>query len=655
MSDRLEPIWQPSADRIQQSNLTAFVERVSRRYCRDFRTYAELHAWSIEHPEQFWQAIWEFSEIIASIPAQQVLSRGNTFAETAWFPDACLNFAENLLRRRDDKTALVSFTEDGICRTLTYSQLYQQVAELATSLRESGITTGDRVAGFLPNIRETVVAMLATASIGAIWSSCSPDFGINGLSDRFGQIEPRLLFAADGYEYKGKKLDCLERVRQLQSQLPSLEKIVIVPFLDAAPNLRGLDKVVLYEDFLQKEASEIVFEQLPFNHPLCIVYSSGTTGMPKCIVHGAGGTLLQHSKELRLHTDLQPDDTIFYFTTCGWMMWNWLVSSLSVGATVILYEGSPFHPSPERLFNLIDAEKISIFGTSARYLAAVEKAGVKPRLTHQLSYLKTLLSTGSPLVPANYEYVYRDVKNDVCLSSISGGTDILSCFALGNPTLPVYVGELQCLGLGMAVDVFDEVGNPCVGKKGELVCKQPFPCCPLGFWNDPQGEKFYRAYFAKFDNIWTHGDYAEISDRLTHRGLIIYGRSDTVLNPGGVRIGTAEIYRQVEQFEEILESLAVGQHWQDDERIILFVILKADKILDETLIKHLKTQIRENTTPRHVPAKIIAVPDLPRTLNGKLVELAVRRLIHDEPVSNTDALANPEALDYFKNLAELNC
>lgn len=649
-----QPIWQPNPQRVENSNMTAFMRKVCQRYNRQFNNYAQLHQWSVDYLEEFWMAVWDDAKIIASQTSQQILEQGDSIEKAQWFPQAKLNFAENLLRYKNDKIAIVSRNELDQRRTLTYQQLNQQVAQLATAMRLLGIKTGEGVCGFLPNILETIVAMLATTSIGAIWSSCSPDFGINGVVDRFGQIEPRILFTTDGYFYKGKAINTLEKIQNIQQQISSLKNVIVIPFINNNPQINHLDKAILYRDFLVTENTpELIFEQLPFNHPVYIMYSSGTTGKPKCIVHGAGGTLLQHSKELKLHTDLKPEDKIFYYTTCGWMMWNWVVSSLMVGATVVLYDGSPFYPGADSLFNLIDEEEISIFGTSAKYIAAVEKEGLKPKQTHHLKQLKAILSTGSPLSHEGFEYVYRDIKTDVCLSSISGGTDIVSCFALGNPNLPVYRGELQCIGLGMAVDIFDEEGKPLRGEKGELVCKRPFPCCPVSFWNDSLGEKFHNAYFARFDQIWNHGDYAEIRDHGTHWGLIIYGRSDTVLNPGGVRIGTAEIYRQVETVEEVKESIVVGQNWQDDVRVILFVVLKEGFTLDESLKNKIKMTIRNNTTPRHVPAKIIQVLDIPRTISGKIVELAVGNVIHGEAVKNKDALANPQTLEYFKDLEEL--
>jgi acetoacetyl-CoA synthetase len=562
-----------------------------------------------------------------------------------------LNFAENLLRRRDDKQALVFWGEDKKKTTLSYAELWDRVAGLAYAMRDSGVTIGDRVAAFMPNMPETVIAMLATTSIGAIWSSCSPDFGINGVLDRFGQIKPKILFTADGYFYKGKAIDSLRRLEGILGELPDLQRVIVVPYVERHPDISAIEKSVLYADFARRDnLLEIDFEQCPFDHPIYILYSSGTTGKPKCIVHGAGGTLIQHLKELVLHTDLKPDDRVFYFTTCGWMMWNWLVSSLAVGATVLLYDGSPFDPSPAVLLDFAEQERMTVFGTSAKYLSTIEKAQIKPRKTHALANLRAILSTGSPLSPESFDYVYRDIKADIQLSSISGGTDLISCFALGNPILPVFRGELQCRGLGMAVEVFDERGKPVRGVKGELVCTAPFPSMPVFFWEDPEGKKYRAAYFETHPGVWVHGDYAELTE---HEGMIIYGRSDTALNPGGVRIGTAEIYRQVEKLPEVLESIAVDQEWKNDKRIILFVKLRENIILGDELITKIKATIRENTTPRHVPAKVIQVYDIPCTLNSKIVEIAVRNVIHGRHIDNVEALSNLEALEFFRDLPEL--
>ncbi len=646
------PIWTPSSQRIAQANLSRFIEFANNNISDEINNYAQLFQWSIEQPEEFWPAVWRFSDVKASSEWTHVLTHGEQMPEAKWFEGARLNFAENLLPRRDDKTALIFWSEDQQKRSLSYRELYQQVAKLSAAMRKAGIVVGDRVAGFMPNMPETLIAMLATTSIGAVWSSCSPDFGVNGAIERFGQIKPKLLFSADGYFFKGKAHDSVARVDEISRQLPSLEHVIIVPLLNEKPDISMLANGVLYNDFASgNKFIEIEFAQLPFDHPLYILYSSGTTGLPKCIVHGAGGTLLQHLKELILHTDLKQDDRIFYFTTCGWMMWNWLASSLAVGATLMLYDGSPFHPNPTILFDYAEQEGITIFGTSAKYLSALEKSGTTPAQTHRLDKLRIILTTGSPLLPESFDYVYRYIKSDLQLSSISGGTDIVSCFALGNPILPVYRGELQCRGLGMKVAIYDEHGKSVRNQQGELVCEAATPSMPIYFWNDLDNKRYKAAYFERFPGVWAHGDYAELTD---HDGLIIYGRSDAVLNPGGVRIGTAEIYRQVEKLPQILESIVVGQQWRDDVRIILFVKLRQDTLLDDALSSKIKRVIRNNTTPRHVPAKIIQVADIPRTISGKIVELAVRNIIHNNLVTNKEALANPGALEYFKDLPELN-
>ena len=644
-----EPLWTPSPERIREANLSRFLDHVRRECDPHVASQKALYEWSIAHPEKFWPQVWAFCGAKASRPWEQVLVDGGKMPGAKWFIGSRLNFAENLLRYRDERPALVFRGENGERAALSYAELYRQVAGCADALRKSGVKTGDRVAGFMPNRHETVIAMLAATSLGAVWSSCSPDFGINGVLDRFGQIEPKVLVTADGYHYAGKRIDSLERIRGVLEKLPSVRQVVVVPYASPKPDISTLPRAVLWKDFLT-DAAEVRFEPLPFDHPVYIMYSSGTTGVPKCIVHGAGGTLLQHLKELVLHTDLKREDVLFYFTTCGWMMWNWLVSGLAVGATLLLYDGSPFHPTHDSLWKIAEEEGISIFGTSAKYLSAAEKFGVKPREHHELARLRTLTSTGSPLLPENSEYVYRDIKRDLCLCSISGGTDIVSCFALGNPTLPVYAGELQCRGLGMAVEIWDEDGKPLRGEPGELVCVKPFPSMPVFFWNDPEGKKYHEAYFEHFPGVWRHGDWAALTE---HDGLVIYGRSDATLNPGGVRIGTAEIYRQVEKLPEIIESLVVGQEWEGDVRVILFVRLREGAALDEALVTRIRKTIRDNTTPRHVPAKIIAVPDIPRTISGKITELAVRNVIHGKPVKNTDALANPQALDFYRNLPDL--
>ena len=647
-----QPLWTPSPERIAATRMDAFRRFVNQRHGLALADYSALHAWSINQRADFWQAIVDYFEVHFSQPPSQVLSEQPGMPDASWFPGARLNFAEHLLRRRDEHPALVAIAEDGSREELSFAQLAEHVAGLQRSLRAAGVVAGDRVAAFMPNTWQTLVGMLATTSLGATWSSCSPDFGTQGVIDRFGQIEPKVLIACAGYHYAGKRIDLTAKLNEILAQLPSLEQLLIVPY--AWPQVQTGDftsraRVSVWSDFYQA-GGEPEFTPMAFDHPLYILYSSGTTGVPKCIVHGTGGTLLQHLKELGLHTDLQADDRLFYFTTCGWMMWNWLVSGLAVGATLVLFDGSPFHPGAERLLDMIDAEHINVFGTSAKYLAALEKAGVRPAQSHQLSGLKSLLSTGSPLSHESFEYVYREIKADLCLSSISGGTDIVSCFALGNPVLPVWPGELQCKGLGMAVEVWDDEGHPLSCGKGELVCTRHFPSMPTGFWQDADGSRFRAAYFERFPGVWAHGDYAE---ETAHGGLVIHGRSDAVLNPGGVRIGTAEIYRQVEKVEAVLESIAIGQEWQGDVRVVLFVRLREGVELSDTLQEQIRQTIRANTTPRHVPARIVAVADIPRTISGKIVELAVRNVVHGLPVKNTEALANPEALALFRDLPAL--
>lgn len=645
-----KPLWQPSSQAVAKSNMMRFLLQVNANYSLQFKSYSELYQWSIQFPEKFWSTLWQFCAIKATKRWDKILVNADQMPGAKWFQGAELNFAENLLCRRDDKPALLFYGEKGTRRVISYHELYLEVAKLAGALRKAGVVAGDRIAGLLPNCPEAVIAMLATASIGAIWSSCSPDFGTSAVLDRFGQITPKIFFTVDGYYYNGKAYEITTKIENLQQQLNSIAQIIIVPFLQAKSTLTNHKNIKLYEDFLVKDSHIIQFSPLAFDHPLYIMYSSGTTGTPKCIVHSAGGTLLQHLKELVLHTDLTEADTIVYYTTCSWMMWNWLVSSLAVGATVVLYDGSPFHPKKTAFFDLIEQEKITVFGTSAKYISTAEKYNLKPIASHNLDSLRTILSTGSPLAPENFDYVYSNIKQDVCLSSISGGTDIISCFALGNPILPVYCGELQSRGLGMKVKVFNEEGTSIEKEKGELVCTAPFPSMPIYFWNDPDGKKYCDAYFAKYPHVWAHGDYAEVT---AHDGMIIYGRSDATLKPHGIRIGTAEIYRQVEKIDEVIESIAVSQEWDHDTRIILFVKLREGITLNEDLKKRIVTNIHKNASPHHVPAKIIQVADIPKTRNGKLVELAVRNVIHGLPVKNIDVLANPEALEYFKNLSEL--
>ena len=646
-----ELLWQPPQERQKATNLISFMNFLNEKHGLKFNNYDELYNWSVKDSPLFWESMWQFSKIKASRPYDKVVVNFHDMLDSRWFVGAELNFAENLLRYRDDRTALLFKGEGAEKIRISYAELYDQVARLAKSLRQMGLTTGDRVVGLMPNMIETVVAMLATTSIGAIWSSCSPEFGIKGVLDRFGQIKPKILFAADGYYYNSKAHSAIEKVASISQDLTTVERVVIVPYTEQEPDLGKIRAVVNYRDFLAKEDGlEIEFTQLPFDHPIYILYSSGTTGIPKCIVHGAGGTLLQHLKEHQLHVDLKREDTFFYFTTCSWMMWNWLVSSLATGATVLLYDGSPFFPDGGAMWKLAQDEKVTVFGTSAKYLAALEKSGIKPGKVYDLTKIKTILSTGSPLSEESFRYVYRDISADVGLASISGGTDIISCFILGNPIGPVYCGELQCRGLGMKVESFDAKGNPVIGEKGELVCTAPFPSMPVYFWNDPDRVKYKQTYFDVYPNIWRHGDYIVIN---TDGAAVIYGRSDSTLNPGGVRIGTAEIYRQVETLPEIADSIVVGQKWDNDVRVILFVKLVEGIELTEGLQKTIRTFLRQNASPRHVPEKIIAVKDIPYTFSGKKVELAVQNVIHGEPVLNKEALSNPEALDLFRELPEL--
>ncbi|UHH27670.1 acetoacetate--CoA ligase [Pseudomonas veronii] len=647
-----EILWQPSAERIRHTRMDQFRRFINQRYSVQLDDYPALHQWSIDQRADFWQAIVAFFDVQFRSPPSAVLIEGAAMPSAEWFPGATLNFAEHLLRRRDAHPAVVAISEDGQREQLSYAELAAHVAGLQRSLRAAGVGLGDRVAACMPNTWQTLVGMLATTSLGAIWSCSSPDFGTQGVIDRFGQIEPKVLIACAGYRYAGKTIDQSAKLNEILERLPSLQHLIVVPY--ARPQARVEDyrsdaNVALWSDFYQPGGTP-EFVAVPFDHPLYILYSSGTTGVPKCIIHGTGGVLLTHLKEHGLHADLSREDCLFYYTTCGWMMWNWLVSVLALGATAVLYDGSPFHPGPERLIDLIDAERISVFGTSPKFLATLEKAGLQPRLSHDLSSLKGLISTGSPLSPQSYDYVYRAIKAEVCLSSMSGGTDIVSCFVIGNPVLPVRRGEMQCKSLAMAIEVWDDQGRPLLGEKGELVCTRHFPAMPIGLWNDPQQKMLRAAYFSQFPGVWAQGDYAE---QRPNGSLLIHGRSDAVLNPGGVRIGTAEIYRQVEKVPLVLESLAIGQRWQDDVRVVLFVRLDDGVELNDALEQQIRQMIRANTTPRHVPAKILAVRDIPRTISGKIVELAVRNVVHGEPVKNTDALANPEALAQFRDRPEL--
>ena len=645
------PLWTPSDDRIRAAPLSAFIAAAARVSGRPIADYDTLHAWSVEDREGFWPLVWDWCGIVGE-RGERVLVDGDRMPGARFFPDARLNFAENLLKKSGPGDALVFRGEDKVARRLSWDELRALVSRLQQLFRAHGIKAGDRIAAMMPNMPETVACMLAAASLGAIWSSCSPDFGEQGVLDRFGQIEPVVFIAPDGYWYNGKAIEVAEKVAAVAAKLPSAGKVLIVDYLGTSADVAAtIPRAAALADALQPFAARPVsFERLPFSHPLYILFSSGTTGIPKCIVHSAGGTLLQHLKEHRLHAGLEAGDRFFYFTTCGWMMWNWLVTGLASGATLLLYDGSPFYPSGNALFDLADAEKMTYFGTSAKFIDSVRKAGLRPLSTHDLSTVRTISSTGSPLSPEDFRFVYEGIKRDVHLASISGGTDIVSCFVLGVPTEPVWEGEIQAAGLGMAMDVWDDEGRPMAAGKGELVCTRAFPSMPIGFWNDPDGKKYRAAYFERFDNVWCHGDFAEWT---RHGGIVIHGRSDATLNPGGVRIGTAEIYNQVEQMPEILEAICIGQDFDNDVRVVLFVRLAPGVALDAELEKRIRTKIRTGASPRHVPARIVAVADIPRTKSGKITELAVRDVVHRRPVKNKEALANPEALDLFKDLPEL--
>ena len=651
----MDPIWEPSEQAIENAQVTQFARQMVRKYKLELNTYPDFYRWTCDNPEEFWSEVWDWCGVIAAKKGSTVLVDGNKMPGAKWFPEARLNFAENLLRRGDRGYAFVYLDERGFQRRLSYSDLTSGVSRAAQALAQLGLRAGDRAAAFIPNIPEAGMLALAALSHGIVWSSCSPDFGVSGVLDRFGQIEPKVLFCADGYRYGGRDYEVLDRVRQIAEGLPTLRRIVVVPQLRARPEVSDIPKAVLLEEWLRRHSpAEIPYAHLPFDHPAYILFSSGTTGTPKCIVHGAGGSLLQHLKTFKLQFDLRPGERIFYYSTTNWVVWNLLFAALCAEASVMLYDGSPFERGGKILFDLAEKERVTHFGCSAKFIDSIEKRGLAPAETHDLSSLRMILSTGSPLVAESYDYVYDRVKQDVCLSSISGGTDIMAAFADASPVLPVYRGEIQCRSFGTAVDVFDDEGNSIVGEKGELVCTRPFPSMPLGFWNDRGGEKYRAAYFDKYPNVWCHGDWCELTERGT---MIVYGRSDAPLNPGGVRIGTAEIYRVVEKIDEVEESVAIGQLWPPDKptdtRVVLFVRLRPGFTLSDSLTEKIKTRIRDNTTPRHVPAKIVQVADIPRTKNGKVVELAVKAVVHGMPVGNTDALANPEALELFRNLPEL--
>jgi acetoacetyl-CoA synthetase len=648
-------LWEPSERAVEEAQLTQFARQMVRKRRLELNSYADLYRWSVERPEEFWPEVWDFCGVVASRKGSTVLVDGEKMPGARWYPEARLNFAENLMRRGDRGDAFVFWDESGFRRRVSYAELYSDVSRAAQALLALGLRAGDRVAAFIPNIPEAGMLALAALSQGIVWSSCSPDFGVDGVLDRFGQIEPKLLFCADGYRYNGETHDSLARVAQLAEKLPTLRKIVVVPHLDPKVDVSEIPKAVVLHEWLRRHTpGNIAFAQLPFDHPVFILFTSGTTGTPKCIVHGAGGTLLQALKMYKLHFDLRPGDRYFYFCTTNWVVWNLLFATLAAEASVMLYDGSPFAKNGRILFDYAEKERITHFGTSAKFIDALGKRGLRPRDTHDLSSVRMILSTGSPLAPEGFDYVYDAVKTDVCLASISGGTDIMGAFADANAVLPVYRGELQCRSLGMAVEVFNEAGEPVINQKGELVCTRPFPSMPLGFWNDRGGERYHAAYFAKFPNVWTHGDWSELTERGT---MLVYGRSDATLNPGGVRIGTAEIYRVVERIDEVEEAVAIGQLWPPDQptdtRVVLFVKLRAPHRLEDHLEERIRYEIKRHASPRHVPARIVQVGDIPRTKNGKVVELAVKAVVHGMPVTNTDALANPEALELFRDLPEL--
>jgi acetoacetyl-CoA synthetase len=646
-----EMLWHPSAERIADANITAFRQAVENQWSVNLPDFTALHEYSLNEMEKFWLSVRDFCDVRAECWGDRVLIDSDKMPGAKFFPDARLNFAENLLRKRDDSPALIFQAEDQVKRQMSWAELYDAVSVLAQALTDFGVRPGDRCAGFVPNMPETVVAMLATTSLGAVWTSCSPDFGVNGVLDRFGQTKPKILFTADGYHYNGRAHDSLGRVAEFTASLPTLEKTIVLPMLNGTPDTSGLaNAITLAEATKSYSPGQIAFTQMPFNDPLYIMYSSGTTGKPKCIVHGIGGALITHMKEQIIHCDAKPGDRVFYFTTCGWMMWNWLITALAAEATLILYDGAPTYPDANVLFDLAEETGMTLFGTSAKFIDALAKIGLDPASTHDLSTVRTMTSTGSVLAPEGFDYVYKHVKKDICLSSMSGGTDLLGCFVGGNPTLPVHRGEIQCRVLGMSVEVYDDAGQSIFDQKGEMVCSQPFPSMPIYFWDDDDGARYRSAYFERFPNVWCQGDFVSRSER---EGWVIYGRSDATLNPGGVRIGTSEIYRQVEQFDEVVEGIVIGQEWDNDTRVVLFIILREGLTLDDELVDRIRMRVRENCTPRHVPAKVIQVTDIPRTKSGKITELAVRDVVHGQEVKNSDALANPEALNLYRFLPDL--
>ena len=644
-----EILWRPK--NIDSTHMMKFMDRVNNVYDLHLKSYQDLHNWSIKNIPDFWKEVWNQSEIIHSNTYTDIVDDPNKIPGAKWFSGSRLNFAENLLRYRNDHIAIYAKAENLPLRSITYNELFNQVEALAHSLKSLGIKEGDRVAGFIPNIPEAVIAMLATSAIGAIWSSASPDFGVKGVLDRFKQIEPKIVFASDGYYYNGKEFDSLEKLNNILKDLPSVEKTIIINQINNQKRTGLSFDFVNFDEFLSKSPDQLHFAQLPFDHPLYIMYSSGTTGLPKSIVHSSGGTLIQHWKELRLHCNLSKEDTIFYFTTCGWMMWNWLISALSIGSSIVLFDGGPFYPDNKKLWEIAEQLEITIFGTSAKYIDSCKGSGLKPKGIFNLSKLKTILSTGSPLSNENYRYVYENIKSNVLLGSISGGTDIISCFALANPILPVEEGELQSIGLGMDVHAFDENGQQFLNQKGELVCTSIFPSMPIYFWNDPDHQKYQNAYFNKFEKVWYHGDYIRISK---NGSMKIYGRSDATLNPGGVRIGTAEIYRVIEKIDEISDSLVVGQSWKGDQRIILFLKMNKNHVFNKRIVREVKQMIKNSCSPRHIPEVILETNGVPYTMNGKKIEIAVKKIIDGKKVDNIDSIQNPRVLNYYKNISELN-